>query len=443
MKIKTLVIADPKSTKLKEQLSANISEDLQLFFLVGKLGNISLRKEDFNVEGANFVTYPNAKLHLYEKKLIFKSSDATFNDEIKALLKHFHIHTGDYRPFKWRADAFDGTLLDDFKQLVQRNKRSDVGRYILKIDVFEENLRFLDRKKLKLYLQRAYIRSGFKARKKKSLFTDNFRFQNWSYGIDYVTGNIYEKVLNPEEQLEKLNAELLPLGIKALRLELYSMDTHPAETFEWVFYQITTDFEISKVKAAIETFKASDSYIVKVKTPGMMRDSWVTVQVDAKPLVRDIWAQQVGTTTVIRAITKDNVGLYEILPTLLSTSQKNVKRFPVKRLEYFKKQEEASFDFFDAIDEETGNVIEKTVFDEPISETTEALRLPFEEENLDLGTEFSSEDEEADTLAAASEESSPSASAMSTSQDVTDLKGEGDTLDMSDNDEEETTVDLY
>jgi hypothetical protein len=87
------------------------------------------------------------------------------------------------------------------------------------------------------------------------------------------------------------------------------------------------------------------------------------------------------------------------LPTILHTSAKNVKRFPVRRLAFFKKEEEGELDFFAETCEITGEAIEKNVFDEPISDRFSARYLPFTSEKVSLGAEFSSEDEDSDTKA--------------------------------------------
>lgn len=331
----------------------------------------------------------------------------------------------EYRPFIWRKEVCTGDTLDNVNLIIKSAKKQDVARYILRVDVFDENMRYLNAKKMKFYINRAFFRAGFPARKKKVFLSDKFKYKNYSYGIDYCIGQLTEKpTISSEELVEKFNKHLVPFGIRAERLEIYSMATKAADISEFFMSEIQTDFDISKVKSAIEEFLASDSCIVKVKQQGMMRDSWITVDVDARPHVKDIWAEQLNGVTIIRMISEAPVSFYQLLPAILKTSQKNIMRFPVRRLEYFKLEDEGALDFFDETCEVSGNTIEKNPFDEQISDRFCARYLPFDSALATFGGEFTEEDEKADELAAAIE--SPEGQALSPEHDIVDIEGEGD-----------------
>lgn len=283
----------------------------------------------------------------------------------------------DYTPTLWRKEVANNDTLDDIQTILLKAKKPDVQRFILEFET-DSILRFLDRSKIKLYLQRAFIRNGFQARKKKSLLSDKFRFQNWTYGKDYCVGQLTEKILgSSEEILESLKKDLEPFGIHPTKLEIYSLQVKAADVFNYVLYEVQTDFDISKVKQAIEDYSNSAQFLVKIKVPGLMQDSWVTKEVDAKEFVKDLWAESVEGVTVIRMISSENIGMYEVLPSLLKTSAKNIKRFPVRRLEYLKSAPVGEIDFFANTCEVCGEQIEKNVFGEPIHEQFCARHLPF------------------------------------------------------------------
>lgn len=392
--MKSLVIVD---TYDKESLKKLDSIQDEIIVLTGfRLGNdIHLIDESLSLKS---VQINKVLLEDYDKKIFIKSKNQEFNDTVVKLLQSFPDNKYKYLPSAWRREKkiVDETL-EDVKVIVQKAKKTDIQRFILEFHT-DEPLRFLDRSKVKLYIQRAFIRINVDARKKKMLFTDQFRFQNWTYGKDYCVGQLTENVFGREQEILKgLKDNLDSLGIHPTRFEAYSMNLKTANVFEKVVYEIQTDFDISKVQSEISNFNNQSEFLVKIKVPGLMQDSWVTKEVNAKEFVSDIWAEQVssdlGIFTVIRLISSGNIGLYEILPTLLHTSAKNIKRFPVKRLAYLKANDDAEIDLFADTCEVCGKQIEKNVFDEPVSVTRCARHMDYNTNLVKLGKEV---DEEAD-----------------------------------------------
>lgn len=430
----TLVIADTKDKASIEKLK-KLADNLTLLtdFPIGD----SYHFVPEELEGLTYsrATYGNCTLSKFERKVFIKSEDEAFNTAVSNLLKHFRNKTGEYRPFSWRREVNLHDTLDDMNTILLKSKKQDVARYILKYDVFEPNMRFLNAKKLRFYLNRAFFRVGFEARKKKVMTTQGFKVKQYQYGIDYCIGQLTERPKCSEEELiTKLNEELEKFGIRALKLEIYSLNVKAADISDFFMSEIKTDLDISKVNEAINQFNNVDEFLVKIKVPGMMRDSFVTIQIDAKPHVKDIWANYSNGVTTIRMISEAPVSFYILLPALLKTSQKNIMRFPARRLEFFKKEEVGAFDLFDDSCEECGEAIEKTPFDEPISDTYCARHLPFDDSNVQFGSVQTEEDESADKEAESIE--ADSAQAFDTSHDVTDVAGEGDDFDDEDEDEE-------
>lgn len=427
--MKTLVIADVKDKASLEKLK---SVQCEAYLLVGA----NVKAEDVPAGlGVQTIEYGTFKLSQFDEKIVILSENHEFNDEVTNLLKNFKVRTGSYRPFIWRKEVCTGDTLDNVNLIIKSAKKQDVARYILRVDVFDENMRYLNAKKMKFYINRAFFRVGFPARKKKIFLSDKFKYKNYSYGIDYCIGQLTEKpTISTEELVEKFNEHLVPFGIRAERLEIYSMATKAADISEFFMSEIQTDFDISKVKSAIEEFLASDSCIVKVKQQGMMRDSWVTVDVDARPHVKDIWAEQLKGVTIIRMISEAPVSFYQLLPAILKTSQKNIMRFPVRRLEYFKLEDEGALDFFDETCEISGNTIEKNPFDEQISDRFCARYLPFDSALATFGGEFTEEDEKADEEAEAI--NAPAGQSLSPEHDIVDIEGEGDEFESDESDQD-------
>ena len=415
--MKILVIADVKDKASLEKLK---SVQGDVYLLVGA----NVKKEDVP-EGIQVIEYGTFKLSQFDKKIFIQSENANFNNEVHNLLRNFKTHTGSYRPFIWRKEVGDGQSLN-VEQIFNEAHKQDCARFILRFNVFNPDMRYLNAKKTKLYLQRAFIRAGFPARKKKVFFTDQWKFKEFSYGIDYCVGQLTDPLKGDmTEWVNKLNEHLVEFGIKAERLEIYSMAVKPGELYDYFLSEVYTDFDYSQTVQAVKSLLDSTEYQVKIKVPGLMRDSWVTQQIDARPHIKDLWVEQRNGKTLIRMIAAPPVNLYTILPSMMKTSLANCYRFPVHRLEFFKKADEGAFDFLAATCEVSGNQIEKNVFDEPINDRFCARHIPASEE-VYFSSEALTEQQEAEDSKLF--EGSDDAQYLDTDNDTTDVAGEGDSL---------------
>lgn len=429
---KILVIADLNDKE-------SIDKILKIEGDVKVLSRLSEKETQTVSDVFKLVDILEVKPNQYQRKILVKSSNEEFNAKANALIKHFPVNLGQYRPFIWRPNTYNGDNLDDLQEYLLRHKKADVSRFIMRLNVVNQNMRYLNAKKTKLYLQRAFIRAGFPARKKKVLATDKFKFKEFSFGIDYCIGQLYEiPVKSSDEIKDDLNQHLNEFGIVVEKLEVYSMAVKPGEVFDYLLSEVYTDFSFDQISEAIEAFNKADSYTVKIKVAGLMRDSWVTKEVDAKEYVKSIWCLQHEGKTVIRMISMPPVGLYQVLPSLAKTSQSNCYRFPVRRLDFFKKSDDFAFDIFSDTCEECGKEIEKNVFDESIHQHFCAIHIPVTDAISFSSQSLSEEQEKEDEIL--SEEGADSAQAMDIDNDVTDIAGEGDSL-QEDNQEDSQDID--
>ena len=279
--------------------------------------------------------------------------------------------------FKKKQQEKDVSL-GEAGHVVAYARKPNVAKYAMRIRV-EERLRFLDRSKVRFALRRAFYRTGFPARDKLELLTDKIRFQNWTYGSDYAFGFMFDKIFDVKPWANRLNAELDGITVETVQVFTNVMGASK-NYFEYVAYNIQTDFTSLKVQDAIAKIVNSDELIVKLKKPGMDRGSWESVPTDVKPWIGEFWYEMKPQGAVLRMTLKEAITPYEILPLAFKTTKRNILRFPIDRLEFLKKAGEHEVDMFVSDCINCGAPIERNIFDVSISDEHCLRCLPFDSE---------------------------------------------------------------
>ena len=296
----------------------------------------------------------------------------------------------------------------DLLDLIERRfKKQTVLKLRFKIYV-NPDFRYVHSSKIKMYIRRAFFRIGAPVKVKITLSSDKLKFNDWTYGYDYGEILFYSKDFDFSNIVERLNATFDDNQIlNFIYAEKFS-DTASSfvESYENILYSFIVPKEErtpSVLKAQIQKCLDSKEFIIRLKVNGEKRDSTKTIDFDARPCIKDIWTVDLENSTVVYALLKDNVGVYELFPTIFQTSKRNVLKYEVKRCEYLLAKDEGSMDMFASLCEECGEEIEEDVLGNPVSEEFCIKHLTISqasstEERLVQSSDTEEEDDSADEL---------------------------------------------
>lgn len=296
----------------------------------------------------------------------------------------------------------------DLLELIEKRfKKQTVAKIRFKIYVNPE-YRYVHASKIKNYIRRAFFRIDAPVKNKITLSSDKLKFNDWTYGYDYGEILFYSKDFDFSNMVERLNATFTDNDIlRFISAERFS-DTASSfvDSYENILYSFIVPKEersLSVMNMQIKKCLESKEFMIRLKVLGDKRDSTKTIDFDARPFIKDIWTVELEHSTAVYALLQDNIGVYELFPTIFQTSKRNVLKYEVKRCEYTLAKNEGAMDMFASVCEECGEEIEEDVLGNLVSEEyclkhLTLMNASTTEERIVESSETESDDDSMDEL---------------------------------------------
>jgi radical SAM superfamily enzyme YgiQ (UPF0313 family) len=251
-------------------------------------------------------------------------------------------------------------------------------RLRIKVNVKDE-FRYVHNSKIKMQLRRALFRAGVPIRDDIILASDKLKFQTWTYGTDYAEANFHTAELPPLNVLVgKMNSELFSSSVSSMSVTDPRHGANIRDKFDYVLYRMlvpSSVWSMYDLEKSFAAMLAKTELIVKMKVKGMQRGEWVTVDINARPLIKDMWASNAGDATEVRALIDPSLGVYETMPTIMGCVKRKVLAIPVERVEYLIKNSDGDFDMFASSCSVCGGDIELNIFGEQVDSARCARHL--------------------------------------------------------------------
>ena len=260
----------------------------------------------------------------------------------------------------------------------------------------DKEFRYVHSSKLKMMLRRAAVRCGLPVKSEIILASDRLKFQNWTAGVDYAEIGLTEKVQDATDLVDHLNRQL-ELGVPAIGMQpifpitvdyadIYSSTAgNFRNLYEKVLYSIMIPKKAITTRIVEQTLLevlGSPDFTIRLKVPGLQRDTWQTVDHECRDSIHDLWAIDRGDRTEIRLLLSDVIGPYELLPSMFKTSKRRLLVYPVFKIDYLMSRGVGAQDMFAGTCLECDKEIELNVLDADISDEYCARHIHLSEQDI-------------------------------------------------------------
>jgi radical SAM superfamily enzyme YgiQ (UPF0313 family) len=246
-------------------------------------------------------------------------------------------------------------------------QRGNVQRIRFKIRTPADH-RFVENEYWKFYVRRAMYQLETPVDKRSvQIASDTIPFRNHLFGTDYVDIRFFEMV-DQEALLAHLRGSDLwnlweVVDAKSYTSGMVQVRSLPTlNHYRMPFDGEEQDLVASRLQAALD----AEELPVTLRSEGFAGID--KEEIDARPLIHDLWAERDGTSMVVNMVLKNRLSPYDMFAALFPQGYSRIFRIPAERVDSYLEVETNQEDFFRPTCGECGNPIEITLFDEPAND---------------------------------------------------------------------------
>jgi hypothetical protein len=265
------------------------------------------------------------------------------------------------------VDLSNVNVIDQKSQVMR--VRAKVIKGVEKRFVMNDHFRFA--------VRRAAYRAGVPITKRTIKFaTDNIRWKDWTCGVDFVEFALTRKVTQQEmlKLAARMNDELASTheGEPTLQIADFTLLPPTADTLRQdigsSLFEMEIDVDRGKAEAAIEKFKASE-YVKLVIKEETRQAGVVTIEVNAKDHVDDLWLIKDGHKLALKMLVRGKPSPYQVYAALFDKkSWIEAAQYPAIRREAFVDSDGDVMNFFVASCDLCGKTVPVNLLDKPYSD---------------------------------------------------------------------------
>ena len=261
--------------------------------------------------------------------------------------------------------------LKDLSSLKRKDESTIREKVRLKVCIHEK-YKYVENVYWKCLIRRAAWKADIPITKRSIRFvSDNIKFKNWLYGIDYIEFGLLEKYIKNETDLRilisEMNKELTHFGIEILDgIKVpFSMESLKKQK-GYSLYQIDTDKTEMSVINALNYWHKAEKVTMKIREM-IYRAGLNVIECNAKDFVSDIWAVREGLEVKLKLFVKGKASPFEVYNALFNKVFGEAYKHNILRVDSFVSFKDIQADFFRPSCVECGKTIPVNFLDKPLS----------------------------------------------------------------------------
>lgn len=257
------------------------------------------------------------------------------------------------------------------------DQKSQLMRIRAKVHKGQEK-RFVMNDHFRYAIRRAANRAGLPITKRTVKFaTDNIHYKDWTCGTDFVEFATTKRLGKEQVKayIEEMNRQLQDDYAGEASLQIVDWLVLPAtadtlrQNLDLSLFEMEMDIGRDQALAAIDQFEKAD-YVKLVIKEQTRQSGMITIELNAKEYVDDVWLIKDGTRLVMRAMVRGKVSPYHVYAALFGKkSWIEAAKYPAVRVEAFVEADANVVDFFNPGCEACGKTVPVNLLDKPYSWT--------------------------------------------------------------------------